>query len=384
MENNSGKPKSNQSHILFAYITGFFTATVICGIIFLFIGYKAGLFTHFNMLKYELFPTKSYKAVMRLPDDLLAELTLLKAPIGNANNPTKLPEHQTYLTRLDDEIGYLLNPDVNLSVNLLTSTKAINVDPPVLHLQASDIQHISPGLKSYLQQESRLSYSYSTNSEGFRRTVPHIESDKQILIIGDSVPFGVGVDDENTMASQLQKIVGNEYQIVNAGVGGYSGHQAFLRAKKLGSENKYAGLIYVACQNDFMGDADWTTTAKDTLTELDSISGLFNNNVAVVLETYMEYNLLDFFLELGWSSQHIENTHALRKDLPRIAAELGFEYHDWTDTVQNFMLREKSIFSRFALYSDHAHLSALGNRLMADEVYSMIQDKWVYRGEASN
>jgi len=53
------------------------------------IGYKAGLFTHFSKFKYELFPKKFYKAVMRLSDDLLAELALLKAPIGNANNPTK-------------------------------------------------------------------------------------------------------------------------------------------------------------------------------------------------------------------------------------------------------------------------------------------------------
>ena len=318
---------------------------------------------------------------MRLPDDILEELTLLKAPIGNAQNPTKVIEHDTYLTHPDDEIGYMLNPDINLSVNLLKSTKAINVDPPVLHLQDADRLRISPELRSYLQQESRLSYSYSTNSEGFRRTVPRVESDKQILIIGDSVPFGVGVDDENTVASHLQKLIGKEYQIINAGVGGYSGHQAFLRAKKLAGEKKYYGLIYVACQNDFMDDADWTVKARDILTELDSISDSFNNNIVVMLETYMEYNLRDFFLELGWSEQRLEKTHILRKYLPEIAAEYGFAYHDWTDVVYSFMMQEKSVFSSFALYSDHAHLSPLGNRLMADALFSIIRQKWPQHGE---
>lgn len=376
MENNSDKPKSNQSHILFAYITGFLAATAICGVIFLFVAYKAGFSTNLSKLGNILSSSKSYKTVMRLPDDLLAELTLLKAPIENADNPTKLTEHQTYLTHLDDELGYVLNPDINVSVNLLKSTKALNVDPPSLHLQASDISHISTELKSYIQQESRLDYAYSTDSEGFRRTVPRVESDKQILVIGDSVAFGVGVDDENTVASHLQKMVGKEYQIINAGVGGYSGHQAFLRAKQLSDGKKYIGLIYIACQNDFMGDADWTTTARDTLTELNSISDRFNNNITVMFETYMEYNLRDIFLELGWSDRRIEKTHTLRKDLPGIVAQFGFEYHDWTDTVQNFMMREKSIFSRFALYSDHAHLSPLGSRLMAGELFSIIQEKW--------
>jgi lysophospholipase L1-like esterase len=313
----------------------------------------------------------------------LEELILLKAPIENAHNPTQLVKHQTFLTHLADEIGYELNPDIKASANLLKSTKAINVDPPVLHLRDADMPHISNKLHSYLKQESRLSYSYSTDSDGFRRTVPEVESDKQILIIGDSVPFGVGVNDENTAASQLQKMVGNEFQIINGGVGGYSGHQAVLRAKKLSEEKKYFGLIYIACQNDFMQVADWTASARETLKELDSISDHFNNNIVVILETYMEYNLRDFFLELGWPDQHIEKTHILRKFLPEMADEFGFEYQDWTDVVQNFMMQQQSVFSRFALYSDHAHLSPLGNRLMAGELFSIIQQKWPHQGEIS-
>ena len=382
MGNNSHQQKPKQSETLFAYITGFVTAAVIGGLIFMFIAYKAGPTSKFGFGLFS--PSKSYKTVMRLPDNLLEELTLLKAPIGNADNPTKVIEHDTYLTRPDDEIGYRLNPDINLSVHLLKSTKAINLDPPVLHLQEADKSLISSELQSYLQQESRVSYSYSTNSEGFRTTVPYVESDRQILIIGDSVPFGVGVDDANTIASQLQNMVGNEYQIINAGVGGYNGHQAFLRAKELGGEKKYYGLIYVACQNDFMGDTDWMIKAGETLEELDSISDSFNNNILIMLETYMEYTLRDFFLELGWSEDRIDKTHRLRKSLPEVAAKYGFDYHDWTDVVNNFMKQEKSIFSRFTLYSDHAHLSPLGNRLMAGELFSIIREKWPSHGERSD
>lgn len=383
-DNSSREEKTNPSNMLFSYIIGFVTATIICVIIFGFIGYKADLFTNFSKLGQKIFSSKSYKTVMWLPDDILQELTLLKAPIENARNPTKLKEHQTYLTHLDDELGYMLNSNVNVSAYLLKSTEAINVDPPVLHLQQADIKNLSAKLQNYLQKETRLSFSYSTDSAGFRTTVPLVESEKKILIVGDSVPFGVGVDDENTMASQLQKLVGADYRIVNAGVGGYSGHQAFLRAKKLSEGDDYFGLIYIACQNDFMGKIDWSKQGQDILTELNSIADRFNHNVVVMLETYMEYNLRDFFLESGWSDQLIENTHKLREDLPRIANEYGFAYGDWTDTVQNFMQREKSIFSRFSLYNDHAHLSPRGNRLMAGELFAMIQKQWLNGDKSTN
>ena len=46
------------------------------------------------------------------------------------------------------------------------------------------------------------------------------------------------------------------------------------------------------------------------------------------------------------------------------------------EIVDEFMIRENSILSRFALYADHAHLSPLGNRLMAESVFKTIEYKW--------
>ena len=347
---------------LFSYLTGLLTAILIFSLFFLFIGYKTG-FSNFFI-----------KAELVLPQDILNELTQLQAPIDNANNPTKVPKHDTFLVRPDKKLEYVLRPDIRISVSMLKSARAINVDPPVLHLKY-DGQY-SDQLKTYLKKESRIDYSYSTDGNGFRKTVPNVKSDKQILIIGDSVAFGVGVDDENTAASQLQRLIGEQYEIINAGVGGYSGQQAFLMAKHLSDEKKFSGLIYIACQNDFMGGKDWVVKAKDILAKISTISNRFDNKVIVLLETYMEYNLRDFFLEKGWSDEDIEKTHSLRQSLPKITADLGFEYHDWTEDVSKFMENEKSIFSRFALYSDHDHLSPLGNRLMANTLFSIIQRKW--------
>jgi hypothetical protein len=40
----------------------------------------------------------------------------------------------------------------------------------------------------------------------------------------------------------------------------------------------------------------------------------------------------------------------------------------------DFLKVEKSIFSRLALY--HAHLSPLGNRLMAEKLFKIMEYKW--------
>jgi lysophospholipase L1-like esterase len=147
-------------------------------------------------------------------------------------------------------------------------------------------------------------------------------------------------------------------------------------AKKISNKTKFAGLIYVACQNDFRRREDWIQEANDVLAKIKSISERFNNNIVVVLQTYMEYNLRDIFLQDGWKEKRIQKTHALRRALPRISEEYGYEYYDWAEIVDEFMIRENSIFSRFALYADHAHLSPLGNRLMAESVFKTIEYKW--------
>jgi lysophospholipase L1-like esterase len=147
-------------------------------------------------------------------------------------------------------------------------------------------------------------------------------------------------------------------------------------ARKISNNTKFAGLIYVACQNDFMGKEDWIQEAHNVLARIKTISKRFGGNVVIVLHTYMEYTLRDIFHENGWKQKRIEKTHALRSALPRICTEYGYGYYDWTDIVDDYLKVEQSIFSRFALYADHCHLSPLGNRLMAEKLFKTIEYKW--------
>ena len=366
---------SQKIAVIYPYLMGCLTVTIVFLLVCLFVGYRIGLKNISNLFS-QVFPVAKYKKVLYLPKDILEELTELNAVIENAGNPTNQPEHNTLAVIPDDELTYVLRPDTKMFVSILRSTKAYNFDPPVLYLKHDDQFRMSERLRAYLKKESRLNYTYSTDDHGFRKTVPYVDSNKQVLIIGDSVPFGVGVADEFTAASHLQGMVGKRYRIINASVGGYDGQQAFSMAKKISNNTRFAGLIYVACQNDFMGKDDWIQEANNVLAGIKSISERFNNNIVVVLQTYMEYNLRDIFLQDGWKEKRIQKTHALRKALPSICKEYGYEYYDWTNIVADFMVKEKSVFSRFALYADHAHLSPLGNRLMAEKLFKIMEYKW--------
>jgi hypothetical protein len=366
---------SQKTPVIYPYLMGCLTVTVVFLLVCLFVGYKIGLKNISNLFS-EVFPAVKYKKVLSLPKDVLEELTELNAVIENAGNPTNQPEHNTLAVMSDDELTYVLRPNTKMFVNVLKSTKAFNFDPPVLYLSYDDRFRMSERLRAYIKEESRLQYSYSTDNHGFRTTVPSVDAPERVLIVGDSVPFGVGVADDSTAASHLQRLLGKRYRIINASVGGYDGQQAFLMAKKISNNTRFAGLIYMACQNDFMQKDDWIREAQSVLAEMKSISARFGDNVIIVLHTYMEYTLRDIFLENGWKKERIEKTHALRRALPRISKEYGYGYYDWTDIVDDFMKEEKSIFSRFSLYADHCHLSPLGNRLMAESVFKTIEYKW--------
>ena len=106
-----------------------------------------------------------------------------------------------------------------------------------------------------------------------------------------------------------------------------------------------------------------------------SLKGRFSGGIVVVFATFLEYNARDILLELGWSPEMIEVTEQLREGLPGTTRELGFEYLDWSSIVTDYTKETGSIFQRFDLYVDHVHLSPKGNRLAAEQVYSLLNHR---------
>lgn len=308
-----------------------------------------------------------------LSPDLLQELIRLGAIVDNANNPTGAPDHDNMLVRPDAQRVYALRPGAGVEAYMLASRQPLDLDPPVLYVRPG--APMSKALREYLDRHTRLRYSFGVDARGFRRTLPAVESPRKVLMVGDSVLFGVGVNDDATMASALQARVGSDVQVVNAGVGEYGSDEIYRTADALSATERYEALVYVACENDFDDGSPeaYLASASHALEQLAGLAPRFSGRVAVLLATPMQHTVYDVLRERGWPSERDALTAELRARLPQVAARLGFAYLDWAALVAPTSQQEGTLFHRFALYVDQVHLSPRGNRLAAGELHRVLE-----------
>ena len=91
----------------------------------------------------------------------------------------------------------------------------------------------------------------TTNSLGFRST--NVDpSKKHILLVGDSVAWGFGVSDNQTIAYHLDKKITN-MQTLNLGVPGYGIDQSYIRLKRhIGKLNPELIIFIIFTANDLL------------------------------------------------------------------------------------------------------------------------------------
>ena len=107
----------------------------------------------------------------------------------------------------------------------------------------------------------------TTNGDGFRFFGNPNGQDK-IMVLGDSVTFGVGVDDGESYPDQLQRLLGRDYQVLNYGVGCWGFAEYYLTYKRY-TPQVCPGLIILGVfpSNDFddLRAASWRGKAQGDL-----------------------------------------------------------------------------------------------------------------------
>lgn len=351
--------------------------TIISLLLIFFLATRVGFGNLYLKIKHAVLPHTEYEMLAKkkldLPEDILEELVRLHAVIDNANNPTHSKRHDTILVRPDNKLGYVLNKNADIDAYVLKTGEEFNLDPPVLYINAG--LTFSTALDGYIKNHSRLHYKYTTTSDGYRNTVPLINSEAKILFVGDSVAFGVGVDDTSTAASNLQSLVGQSYSVINTGVGGYSAKQALNLAASLSAETSYDYLVYLTSQNDFQsGDKYTEDGVKNILKNFSSLKKSFSRGVIVAVFPYMEYSISDVVLEAGYKTERISRLDRIYSDLSEYSKEFGLVYIDLKEMVDSYTKVSGSIFSRFSLYADHAHMSPVANRMVAEKIYAHLEN----------
>jgi len=352
-----------------AFLGGLLTAAAMAFAFFLFLGFRIGFATIWEKTGVAL-----TGMVLDMPPELIEELTAMDAVIGNAGNPTGVREHDTMLVRPDEELGYVLRPGVSVDAYQVRAADPVNLDPPVVYVKAGSA--MSPELGAYLEKNTRVRYTYNIDRDGFRRTLPEVAAERKILMVGDSGLFGVGVADDATIASSLQRIVGSAYRVVNAGVAGYDGDQAFRAARRHAERDRYALLVYVAHNNDFYEPRHISNPekARGVLANFATLRDRFPEGIVVALITFLEYTGEDVLRSQGWRPERIEAADRLRREFPAMAREAGFPFVDWTEIANEVREREQTIFAPWSLYVDHAHLSPAAAGLFAERIHALFPE----------
>jgi|TARA_Y100000031_G_C8234341_1_gene392497 hypothetical protein len=89
------------------------------------------------------------------------------------------------------------------------------------------------------------------NSRGYRMDHEVDESKSKVVMTGDSLTYGFWVDDKKIVSSRLNEKLGNEWEVINLGAGGYGTDQAFLRFIRDGLQHKPKVVVHTLFNNDF-------------------------------------------------------------------------------------------------------------------------------------
>ena len=208
---------------------------------------------------------------------------------------------------------------------------------------------------------------HRTNGHGERLTLPVVEADDVVLIAGDSVANGAGVDDAETVASQLQRRDGTR-RYVNIGVGGA---EAFDIAGNIDAAlERYAGrvreLVYIYCENDFKDDKPLgrPDAVIRNLERVASTAGI--DRVAVVYAPYI-FNVFPDVTRVpgdrrAWKSE----SH--RDERAALVAATDRAHFDWIDIGELARGRAQesgSMYGGLCYFVDVVHLSGTGAAAVA-------------------
>jgi hypothetical protein len=368
------KPLAVSRAITYGYLMGILTASFIGFLMFLFVGLKFGFGNVYENVVNYIAPPPMWERVVPNIKPVLNELSELGAVVNNAGNPTQITPHNTILVKPDGKGNSVLRPGVQLTAHFLKTKSPLNLDPPQLVLKKD--WKISSQLERFIKDNSRLEIQYSVDENGFRTTLPKVKTDRKILILGASVAFCVGVNDEHTVASFMQKKLAPRFELVNAGYGGQEVSRTLEIAEEITAKEKFWGAIYIGSPKKFFNYGEESEKQTELLNGLERLLPRFNGNIAIVLHTYLEYNQYDYFLEEGAGEKRIQRSEHARKNVPQLVKKYGFSYLDWSDLVESFREKERTVFADFVLYTDHSHLSPRGNEMMAEELVKIVNNDW--------
>ncbi|MCA9370747.1 MAG: SGNH/GDSL hydrolase family protein [Candidatus Peregrinibacteria bacterium] len=134
----------------------------------------------------------------------------------------------------------------------VTGLQTVEPNPPKIYVRDEN-PHISYKLKPNLKDEPAYKATVSTDEFGMRESGNQLNVNSQLLtvILGDSIAFGYGVNDNETLASQLSVL--SSQLFINAAVPGYQLEQERALYEDYVQDLKPDAVMIVFFWNDLDG-----------------------------------------------------------------------------------------------------------------------------------
>ncbi len=290
--------------------------------------------------------------------------------VGLGNSPyRKLKTDSASVNQVEDGCMYQKPNQDKAFVRL--RTMLFNPFDPVLAFYDCD-KPLSPDLQTFFDTHRATFSRLRSNERGERLTIPYVERPDKILVAGDSRANGSGVNDNDTVPSQLQKL-DDSAQYINLGVAGAEGKDIICILDR--AAGRYAGqiraLIYMYCENDFDTSIEFGTPEEVVGWVRDFAEA---QNIPRVLFIYAPtiYNMFPEYTRMrgyrGWNMEtHVDE----KRRLQALVAEAGFAWFDITDLGREKVAEERTIFAGLSLFVDQGHFSPEGSRRLAERILSL-------------
>ena len=144
-----------------------------------------------------------------------------------------------------------------------TGVVAIEADPDL-------VERLAPSSRGRVTLPGVFSFAYAHDRHGRRET--GTSGDLEVLVLGDSFAYGLGVDDDETVAAQLGGVLrarDTPVEVANAGVPGVGPAYALRLLQTHGAAWRPDAAVYLFYPNDFVNA--WQQTLVDL--EGDALAG---------------------------------------------------------------------------------------------------------------
>jgi lysophospholipase L1-like esterase len=299
-------------------------------------------------------------------DEFEAILPALKAARAGLGD-TDYDDLGTDEVNMRDGDGCLAQrPDQRKVMAYIRSTTFQIFDPPLLFVNEDAY---GGDIEAFVETYGGAPVRLTINASGERVTVPTSYAPAKVLVAGDSVANGVGVDDPDTLSSQLQAL-DPARQYVNLGIA--SAGAADIACALERAASRYDGaideLIYVYCENDFDSRRRYGTPEAliGWLRSFVEREGI--DKTTIVFAPYI-YNVIPQLTRFkGYRGEWFPTHFADAKRLEELAREAGFRFVSVADIAVAEIDAQSSQFAAFSLFVDHVHLSPLGTERLVEQL----------------